>query len=76
MTEALQSSNALHLRIAAAFQKNKLLKARVKKHSSLLAIKQKPLTYSEREYKSQLGMITAMSKAHHIALLVIVKGQE
>ena len=76
MTEALQASNSLHLRIAAGFQKNKLLKARVKKHNSLLEIKQKPLTYSEREYKSQLGTITAMSKAYHIALLVIEKGQE
>ncbi|MCO5546612.1 hypothetical protein L7F22_000042 [Adiantum nelumboides] len=57
MAEAVQSSGFLTSQIAAAAQKNKSLKERVKKHRALLANKQMPLTASEREYLSQLDFM-------------------
>lgn len=57
LAEAIQSSGFLTSQIAAAAQKNKFLKERVKKHRAVLANKQMPLTASECEYLSQLDVM-------------------
>lgn len=57
MAEAFGQSKSLMARIGAALQKNKLLKDRVMKHSTILAVKRKPLTAAEQEYKYQLDVM-------------------